>query len=211
MMTARFAVGSVSTLAMGALLLGSGSFLLNRSGMSSHAAPWGDISSLSTTRAAAASTDDQAQLLKLAALQSGTGTAAATSESTPATTPTVVPAVDTSASVQAAPPPAAPSLNQSADAAAPSPTPASAPVQMASAADDTSVEAPASAEESPAVKSSLLNLNTASTDALDHMGAGHVGRAIVAHRPYRSIKDLVSRRVLRTTDYQKIASRISVD
>ena len=72
MVTARLAIGSVSTLALGALLLGSAPYLLNRSGSGSHAAPWGAVSALGVGQSIAAqSEDERAQLLKLAALKSG--------------------------------------------------------------------------------------------------------------------------------------------
>lgn len=217
-MTARFAVGSVSTLAMAAALLVGASMWLNRPGAAQHGTPWGDLSSLSSSPAVA-QTEDKAQLMKLAALK--TGEAAPASPAPPTTAP-VAPAValpDTSmvsaptvdadhakamrpsdpAVIAAVPAPSAP--------AAAAPAPVSNPVQVAS------VEDPAPpAEDAPAIgKSNAVNLNTASAEALDHVGAGRVGRTIVAHRPYRSVKDLVNRRVLRTSDYERIASRVRVD
>ena len=209
MMTARFAVGSVSTLAMSAVLLVGASFWLHRPGASAHGTPWGDLSSLSTGAASAAQPEDKAQLLRLAALKSGGVEAAAT-------------AVDAAAPAGASAPEAAPAANAAAmisdppaeqvpvaDPAPAASAPASAPVQMASAeAPDTASPAPSA--DAPA-KSSAVNLNTASADTFDRMGAGRVGRTIVAHRPYRSVRDLVNKRVLRTSDYQKIESRVRVD
>lgn len=57
-----------------------------------------------------------------------------------------------------------------------------------------------------------LNINTASVDDLDHIpGAGRIGRTIVRHRPYRKIEDLVEKRVLRMSAFQRIQSSIKVD
>ena len=204
-MMARFAVGSVSTLAMGALLLGSASFWLHRPGAASHATPWGDLSSLSA-RAAAPQADDEAQLLKVAALKADAPSPASPmgAQVVPAATPAPVaqaPSPDLNPIVAA---PA--SDTETAQAAS---IVADPPAQMA-APEPVPDEAPAAAEE-PAAKSSLVNLNTASPGALDRIpGVGHVGRTIVAHRPYRSVKDLVSKRVLRTSDYQKIAAYVGV-
>lgn len=220
MMTARFAVGSVSTLAMAALLLGSASLLLNRPGSAAHSTPWGDIASLSPASVADAATSDKAQLLKLAALKTNTDTTAnaaapampvaseavAASAVTPAPAPV---ALDAATATPAAPSPAAPVADAEPSQAAP----VQAPVQMASAADpETSDVAPAAAEDEAPARGGLINLNKASADALDHIpGLGRVGRSIVAHRPYRSVKDLVNKRVLRTSDFQKIESHVRVD
>jgi DNA uptake protein ComE-like DNA-binding protein len=222
MMTARFAVGSVSTLAMAALLLGSASLLLNRPGSAAHSTPWGDIASLSPASVADAATSDKAQLLKLAALKTNpdmtTTAAAPVSPATPAASEAVAAAVP-------APTPAPVALEAATAApAAPSPVadaeptqaaPVQSPVQMASAADPESSDAspaPVASEDDAPARGGLINLNRASADALDHIpGLGRVGRSIVAHRPYRSVKDLVNKRVLRTSDFQKIESHVRVD
>lgn len=57
-----------------------------------------------------------------------------------------------------------------------------------------------------------IDINTASLAALNGLpGVGHVGRAIVRHRPYRSVAELLSRRVLRTSDFERVKSKVRVD
>ena len=58
----------------------------------------------------------------------------------------------------------------------------------------------------------MIDINKASVEVLNHLpGMGMIGRTIVRHRPYRSIEDLVDRRVLRYGAFQKLRSRIKVD
>lgn len=57
-----------------------------------------------------------------------------------------------------------------------------------------------------------VNINKAPVSALDHLpGAGRIGDAIVRRRPYRSVDDLVSRRVLRKSALARIRPFITVD
>ncbi len=57
-----------------------------------------------------------------------------------------------------------------------------------------------------------ININKASVETLNHLpGAGLIGRTIVSHRPYRSVQDLVDRKILRFSAFQKVKSRIRVD
>ncbi len=55
----------------------------------------------------------------------------------------------------------------------------------------------------------LLDINTASSDELDRL-AGRIGKAIVRGRPYQSIDDLVSKRVLNRGTFGQIKDRITV-
>ncbi len=58
----------------------------------------------------------------------------------------------------------------------------------------------------------LVDINKATQTILDHLpGRGHIGHAIIAHRPYRSIEELVSRRVLRSSDFQRVRSQITAN
>ena len=41
-------------------------------------------------------------------------------------------------------------------------------------------------------------------------GAGSLGRAIVRGRPYRSVDDLVNKRVLRRTAFERIKDQVTV-
>ena len=55
----------------------------------------------------------------------------------------------------------------------------------------------------------LININTASADDLNRLGV-HFGKAIIAARPYRSIGELVSKRVLKRSTFFRIKDRITV-
>lgn len=55
-----------------------------------------------------------------------------------------------------------------------------------------------------------VDLNTASVDQLNALGAGMIGKRIIEFRPYASPEDLISRRVLKRTDYDAIRSSITV-
>ena len=54
-----------------------------------------------------------------------------------------------------------------------------------------------------------MDINTASSDELDRL-AGRIGKAIVRGRPYQSIDDLVSKRVLNRGTFGQIKDRITV-
>jgi hypothetical protein len=53
----------------------------------------------------------------------------------------------------------------------------------------------------------LVDINSASSDELDRLG-GRFGKAIVRGRPYQSIDDLVSRRILNRSTFGQIRDRI---
>ena len=98
------------------------------------------------------------------------------------------------------------------------PTGPSVPATPASAAPPPSPEratqaAPAETVERAAVAEApdlqLLDINTASSDELDRL-AGWIGKAIVRGRPYQSIDDLVSKRVLNRGTFGQIKDRITV-
>lgn len=55
-----------------------------------------------------------------------------------------------------------------------------------------------------------VDLNTASVEELNALGAGMIGRRIVAFRPYGSPEDLVTRRVLKKADYEAIRAAVAV-
>lgn len=56
-----------------------------------------------------------------------------------------------------------------------------------------------------------VDLNRASLEQLNSLkGAGALGRAIVKGRPYRSVDDLVKKKVLRRAVYEKIKDQITV-
>ncbi|MCJ2086591.1 helix-hairpin-helix domain-containing protein [Methylobacterium sp. E-005] len=55
-----------------------------------------------------------------------------------------------------------------------------------------------------------VDLNTASVEQLNALGAGMIGRRIVEFRPYAAPDELLSRRVLKRTDYDTIKNAITV-
>jgi DNA uptake protein ComE-like DNA-binding protein len=55
----------------------------------------------------------------------------------------------------------------------------------------------------------LVDINSASAEELNRLGGGRVGRAIIRGRPYRSVEDLVSKRILNRTTFGKIRTRIT--
>lgn len=68
------------------------------------------------------------------------------------------------------------------------------------------------AEESAGPRAlSLLDLNTASAADLNKLrGGGAIGRAIIAKRPYASVDQLLSKRVLSRAVYDKIKDQVTV-
>ena len=63
--------------------------------------------------------------------------------------------------------------------------------------------------ESPAAD--LVDLNRAAFEQLNSLkGAGSLGRAIIKGRPYRSVDDLVKKKVMRRTVFEKIKDQVKV-
>ncbi|WP_337251968.1 helix-hairpin-helix domain-containing protein [Methylobacterium sp. NMS12] len=57
----------------------------------------------------------------------------------------------------------------------------------------------------------VVDLNTASVADLNRLrGGGAIGRAIVAKRPYTSVEQLLSKRVLSRSVYEKIKDQVTV-
>jgi DNA uptake protein ComE-like DNA-binding protein len=57
----------------------------------------------------------------------------------------------------------------------------------------------------------LIDLNTASLEQLNTLrDAGSISRAIIKRRPYASVEDLVKRKVIRRSVYEKIKDRVTV-
>ena len=69
---------------------------------------------------------------------------------------------------------------------------------------------PPSDENAPPVDPDAVDLNTAPLEALNALGAGMVGKAIIANRPYASPDELVTRRVLKRQDFEAIKPRVVV-
>lgn len=104
--------------------------------------------------------------------------------------------------VQAAPP-----------APAAAPPPAAAPVVVASIDPGMSLPdkpAPPAHAADGAPSSKGININRASAAVLNRLrGGGRIGQTIVEHRPYRSVEDLVRKRVLRRSVYEQIKRQIA--
>jgi DNA uptake protein ComE-like DNA-binding protein len=57
----------------------------------------------------------------------------------------------------------------------------------------------------------LVDLNKSSIEQLNNLkGAGSLGRAIVRGRPYKTVEDLVKKRVVRRTAYERIKDQVAV-
>jgi len=57
----------------------------------------------------------------------------------------------------------------------------------------------------------LIDLNTASFEQLNTMpNAGPIGRAIIRGRPYASVEELVTRKILRRSVYEKVKDQVTV-
>lgn len=70
--------------------------------------------------------------------------------------------------------------------------------------------APGAAREPSVSPGEGVDLNTASVEQLNGLGAGMIGRRIVEFRPYTSPDELLSRRVLKRTDYDTIRNAVTV-
>jgi hypothetical protein len=66
------------------------------------------------------------------------------------------------------------------------------------------------AAEPTATGKTLVDLNSASVEELNQLGAGRVGRAIVRGRPYTSAEDLVRKRVLNRSRFARIKDQVRV-
>ncbi|WP_342148396.1 helix-hairpin-helix domain-containing protein [Methylorubrum sp. SB2] len=123
--------------------------------------------------------------------------------SRPAPPPEPVPPEPAPPPVAAAPPAAPLSLPRREPTPLPAPAPAPPPV----APDPTE----AAAENAPPAAVALVDLNTASLTELNNLkGGGAIGRTIIAHRPYTSIDQLLSKRVLNRATYQRIKDQVTV-
>lgn len=86
-----------------------------------------------------------------------------------------------------------------------------ASVAPVASAESSSVRS-ASSEPKPSAKRGGVNINHASIDALNHLpGAGRIGQAIADHRPYRSIEDLLAKRVVRRSVYEHIKNQLATE
>lgn len=148
---------------------------------------------------------------------------------TPAPSPAPV-AEAPAASVPAEPPPPDPAPRPVAPAPAPAPVPSPTPPpaqqqQMPSDAlafpaepvpaqpglDQGAAEIDRAEDDAGPRALAILDLNTASVADLNKLrGGGAIGRAITAKRPYASVDQLLSKRVLSRAVYEKIKDQVTV-
>lgn len=67
-----------------------------------------------------------------------------------------------------------------------------------------------SAERMSGPRYGAVDLNRASPEELNSLGAGMIGRTIIYGRPYSSPEDLIDRRLLNLRDFARIRGRITV-
>lgn len=70
--------------------------------------------------------------------------------------------------------------------------------------------APVAANDSSAAIGGSIDLNTAPVEQLNGLGAGMIGKRIIEFRPYTSVDELLSRRVLKRADYETIRPAVMV-
>lgn len=147
---------------------------------------------------------------------------------TPAPSPAPV-AEAPAASVPAEPPPPDPAPRPVALAPAPVPSPAppppaqqqqmpsdalafpAEPVPAQSGLDQGAAEIDRAEDDAGPRALAILDLNTASVADLNKLrGGGAIGRAITAKRPYASVDQLLSKRVLSRAVYEKIKDQVTV-
>lgn len=70
--------------------------------------------------------------------------------------------------------------------------------------------APGSTQDSAVSPGGTVDLNSASVEQLNGLGAGMIGKRIIEFRPYTAPEDLLTRRVLKRADYDTIRNAITV-
>lgn len=94
--------------------------------------------------------------------------------------------------------------------ATPPPTPGPPPAPTPDTAAALRQGTPAAADTRP-IAVDLLDLNTASVQDLNRLrGGGLIGRAIQRGRPYTSVDELLSKRVLSRSIYERIRDQVTV-
>jgi hypothetical protein len=90
------------------------------------------------------------------------------------------------------------------------PEPAPAVATAAPALTSAATDAPPPAAEPAGGAGASVDLNLASLEQLNGLGAGMIGRTIVRGRPYGAPGELVDRRILTRADFERIRDRVSV-
>jgi hypothetical protein len=94
-------------------------------------------------------------------------------------------------------------------AAEPDPVGAAPPARVASVNPPATSNPSAGAnQEAAGTGKGLVDLNSASIEELNRLGAGRIGRAIVRGRPYASTEDLVRKRVLNRSRFARIKEQV---
>ncbi len=123
-----------------------------------------------------------------------------------------------------APPVASPAAPAAVAVAAPLPKPvsatppvpaaqpaATAPVPAAQPAPTRTASIETKPEPAPSAAGRLVDLNTASVEELNKLnGAGMIGRSVIKGRPYASPEDLLTKRILNRSTYDRIKDQITV-
>lgn len=115
---------------------------------------------------------------------------------------------------EAAKEPVAPAAEASPAVAAPradpSPEPVPPPVARTAPAPPPPDPVAEAEENAPPAAVALIDLNTASLAELNGLkGGGAIGRTIIQHRPYASVDQLLSKRVLNRATYQRIKDQVT--
>lgn len=93
----------------------------------------------------------------------------------------------------------------------PAPVAPAAPATLPSPPTAAPDPAEVAAENAPPPAVALIDLNTATLAELNGLkGGGAIGRAIIGHRPYASVDQLLSKRVLNRATYQRIKDQVTV-
>jgi hypothetical protein len=89
---------------------------------------------------------------------------------------------------------------------------AGSPTRLADVApiSGSSADATANNAEIPPASGGSTDLNSASVEQLNALGAGMIGKRIIEFRPYASVDDLVTRRVLKRADVETIRAAVTV-
>lgn len=115
------------------------------------------------------------------------------------------PAAPPQAAAPFAPPPA-----PVASASPPLPAPDDVALAPAAGATDLRAGTPAAADTRP-VAVGLLDLNAASVQDLNRLrGGGLIGRAVIRGRPYTAVSDLLTKRVISRSVYERIRDQVTV-
>lgn len=108
-------------------------------------------------------------------------------------------------------PSVAPPTNQAANPKATvDPASPERPADSASSSSLTTETTPGGPNEPSATVGGSLDLNTATVEQLNVLGAGMIGKRIIEFRPYTSADELLTRRVLKRADYDAIKSSVTV-